>query len=182
MYIDLLPLQTSYAENFGGLPYFLFVPREWIATAFYPDKKENVVNVAPTLIAGKDWLKAECLVDTMGYEEKEKVTTSGRYFVGTISGAILKDDVVKINLTDTLSFHELVVIYYDRNNTGRIIGNKDFGMRFKSDFTTGSHRADSTMYSFTLEISLTKRAPLYYISGSSQGASGYESINNYPTS
>lgn len=161
MYNDITAPETAYGNNLGGICSFRFVPKEWLTSDIILDPVTGTVTDTPTLIAGKTWLNASVMDNTMVYQEQEKEEKGGKYYEATLSGLFYKDETARHVSLATLRFQELVVIYTDQNKQKRIIGNGQKAMSFTVDYNTGKALKDASTFTFSLTHQLTEPAPIY---------------------
>ena len=161
MKYDITAPQNSHNLNAGGLCYFEFVPKEWLAQDLQFNIAANYVSTAVVLIAGKSWLKAICLPQSIGFSESQNITAAGQKFNQTLVGSINGDDLTTASLFNALPYHEYVIIYTGRNGEKKIIGTKQKGMRFNATLSTGTDYAGKHSYTLQFEFESAERAPYY---------------------
>lgn len=161
MKYDIDSIENSTKDNAGGLCYFHFVPKEWIQDDAELSIASNIVNAAISLAGSYQWLKAQCMQDTMGYTEAQEETPAGTKYVQTLVGEINGDNENMLQIMNALPHHEYVVIYTDRQGQRKLIGNKLKGMSFQAVYAIGSKYVDKQSYRLTLVHESAERAPLY---------------------
>lgn len=154
-------LLVDEATNYAGFFYFSFCPIEWLAADIVVDFETGSVITPVALVAGKNWLRIKAIKDTAEFEEKELESQSGSYFEQTIKLTLNKDSLARNRISDTLRYHQLVVITYDNNKVARIIGNISSGMNFKSDSKVDAKVSDKNFYALELSYQSESRAPIY---------------------
>ena len=152
-------LTNKSGHNAGGLCSFNFVPRQWIDTDAVISESDNIISTAPTLIAGKQWLTARCLQDTLSFTETPETGAAGTSYNQVINGVLLGDSADNNTLLNVLAFCELVVVIETRNGNKKLIGNKENGMMFRSQFATDAQFAGKEAYTITLAFSSQEKAP-----------------------
>ncbi len=163
MYTDINPITNEYGNNKGGIRYFHFVPKEWLSNDVELSMASGTVTTPLTLIAGKAWLRGDCIEQSMLYEEKDDTIDGNPIVKATLTGVVLKQDINRhINLS-YLRYHQLVVLYYDQNDKIKVVGTRKSGMSLLVDTTSGQEYKDATQYLITLVHSMPDPAPFYVI-------------------
>jgi len=159
----LADLKSTYGSNKGGICYFEFCPKEWVAADLVMNPLQHTVTSSLQLLAGKTLLRADCLADSAGFSEKQKENKPGSFFEQKLSGVINKDELEKSLQLDTLRFHELVIIYYDKNGKKKIIGNRQHGMNVSSALEVEPTTAGKSFYLLELTHQTEHLSPFYMV-------------------
>lgn len=161
MYTTISGVNTAYGRNLGGLQAIRFVPKEWLLNELVATSTFGVMAL-PQLIPGKAWLSANCMPETMQYEETQKSSPAGDYWEAVITATCYKDEIGRRESLDAMRHHELIVICKDANKNSRIIGSKAKGMSVAIDYTTGRAAPDASMFKLTLSTQLHAPALVYF--------------------
>lgn len=145
---DLISMDHLNGDNFGGICTFLFVPKEWIDVFPPVSALLNEASAEITLLPDYDWLVGQCLRDAQEFKEDQQRSEAGTYFSQKLSGVVNKDRSEMNSLMDALRFRECVVIYKDRNQVRKLIGNKVKAMNFAFNLATGTEVKDKTAFYF----------------------------------
>lgn len=159
----LTNLISTNGKNKGGMRYFEFCPIEWLAMDIIIHPTLRTVKIPISLLPGRTLLRATCLPESIGFSEPEGNSKSGSYKDQKLTGIINKDELEKSILLDTLRFHKLLVIYYDKNGAVKIIGNKQDGMNISSSMELEPTTAGKTFYQLTLTHQMEHTVPFYII-------------------
>ncbi len=154
---------STNGKNKGGMRYFLFCPIEWLAAEVQIDPIQRTVNVPVSLLPGRALLRGKCLADSAGLSETPATSKSGDFREYKLPGIVNLDEVQKSILFDTLRFHKMLVIYYDKNGNVKIIGNHKQGMDFSSGTQHEPATAGKTYYEITLTHQTEHPAPFYTV-------------------
>ena len=164
MYTPLLTgITSTNGSNKGGMRYFDFCPIDWLAADVLINPILRAVKTPVQLLAGKTMLRADCLTESMGFNEKQNESKPGTFHDQKLTGIINKDELLKSILLDTLGFYKLLVIYYDKNGIVKIIGNKTDGMAIKSALEVEPTTAGKTFYQLELTHQTEHKVPFYML-------------------
>lgn len=142
----------------NGLCKLKVVPKEWIDGSITPSYSTGTVTNV-NLIAGRDWINIECTPNSYDFIEEEKENAAGKYFEITLSGTINITDISTRQILETLRNHELVSISTFKNNTQKITGTEEFGLKLLIQNKTPNN---SSNYNFTLKM-LAETSSAHYI-------------------
>lgn len=135
-------------ENFAGNTHIKCVPIEWIEEfPEFLDFGHNYVDEIK-LKSGRDWLTFPCAIDSIDFEDKERVTSQGTITTGTINGFIPGDtpDIAMV-LNDSKAYEWVVVLHY-KTGEMKVLGSLDYPARFTSSLSNRGALNNGKGYNF----------------------------------
>jgi hypothetical protein len=129
----------------GGICKLWFVPINWINSFSGINPLTQNLFTEPTLLAGKNWIGPIVLPDTQkGYEEKPTDSTAGIFYKRKITALIPGFGQSMHHQTQNMVHQSFCVIAKLRTtNAYIVVGNKQFGLSFTSEFASGNNAADA---------------------------------------
>lgn len=154
-------LNSVNGDNLGSICYFEYFPKEWLTAPLSIDRSTQQVTGAISLLPDKLPLRADCRYDSVEYAEKPKSSKSGPYMELNLVAEVNKDIPSTSALLLTLKYHELIIIYHDKNGFSKIIGDQDAGMRLSPELTVEKETEGKTFYELTFSMESEYPAPFY---------------------
>ena len=145
----------------AGICTIQIAPKEWLANPIIVDFNTGKVRAAATLIAGKNWISIEYIPLLNDYEVKPKENKSGPYYEVSFIGTLNNMDPVLEQSILSLRQHECVLIFKQRNNLKKIIGDTVTGMllRYSNRIVNANAGAETPVIELYIQ---TENPPLYY--------------------
>lgn len=156
-------INSTNGDNLGGICYFEYFPKQWLANPIAVNRSTQEVIGTIELIAGKSPLRADCRYDSVEYLEKPKNSKSGPYIEQNLVAEVNKDLPSTSALLLTLKYHELIIIYYDKNGYSKIIGDQDNALRLSPELTVEKETEGKTFYELTFSMESEYPAPFYIV-------------------
>ena len=148
----------------GGIYKIKIAPKEWLAFPITPNFSSGKVIDEVLLQDGKEFIELECAPDTYEFDEKPKSNRGGSYFEITIQGTVNNVTPELLATLETLRYHEVVAILYDKRRRLKVVGNEYAGLVFRY-----SNKEDSTkqgglqICAIDLTMDSDKASPFYVI-------------------
>lgn len=140
-----------------------YIAKHELVAQLVPNAITNVIDVVPVLVAGAAWRPFGFVNDSLEYVEVAKQTDAGTYYEATLSGLILKDTIDSHTITNILPHYELIVRITHRNGEVKLIGNKDKGLRYNDNLSSGADARAASKIAFAMTLQMEQRAPYYII-------------------
>lgn len=171
MYTDIKPITNTLGDNFGSGASFRYFPKEWATQPIGRFIDPTTGQVAPEYFQTlafppSDIFKADTLLESIYYEEKPKSADGGDYFDCMLTATLLRDDASRMLNLNNMRYHQYIILYSGQNypdNTWKVIGDKNRGMRFTDDFESGKTFSDSAMFNIQFSLSCQDRPPVTVI-------------------
>lgn len=169
MYTDLSTFESQKGGNFGGGYSLLFCPREYLSKPIsdYINPSSGLITedfldhiIAPTNL--QTFFRPILNHESLQYLEKQTSADSGSYISVQIKARVLKDNWANIKSIESMRFHEYVVFYQGQNyeeHYWKVIGDKEKGMSFSSEFDSGEGIKTSAGWNITFALN-SRYAPL----------------------
>lgn len=163
--VILQNIESIRGDNFGAICFFYFFPIEWLlpSTSTDPGTGETVDHLF--LDPSRQPLRADCLAESMEYQEKGKASKSGPYFEKSLSGVINKDVADKSAQLAQLRYHDLIVVYFDKNAQVKVIGDAAAGMHLLYNQVAEKETTGKTFYELTLSMESEMPSPFFPATG-----------------
>lgn len=160
IYTDVAATQGFYA---AGIYKIQLVPREWINTPIVANFNTWKVDNAVDLKAGYSFIELAAVPDSYEFDEKPKSNRGGSYFEVSIQATINEITPDLLPVLETLRYHELVAILYDKRRRKKIVGDQDAGLTFRF-----ANKEDSTKQGGVQPISIdltmdSDKAAFFYL-------------------
>lgn len=157
--VVLQNLQSTRGDNFGAICFFYFFPIEWLIASTTTDPVTGEVVAHLFLDATRQPLRADCLAESMEYQEKNKASKSGPYSEKSLVGIINKDEAETSNQLAELRYYDLIVVYFNKNGKVKIIGDETAGMHLLYNQVDEKETTGKTFYelSFSFESEMPAR-------------------------
>lgn len=158
VYSQLKPVTGAYTV---GICSIKIAPREWLTANPIIDFSTGKITTALSFLSGKDFIEISLLQDTYIYDEKPKLNKEGSYFELSISGILNDISAATQQILNTYRYHEMVVIFEDKQKRLRIGGSKDAGMLFQWNNKETSAAGGNQVVSISLDMQSEYPAPFY---------------------
>jgi hypothetical protein len=169
MYTDLAIPQSQQGNNFGGGNKLLFAPREYFTKSVtdFTDKSTGLITedfldhiIPPPML---DKLSSPAFApESLQYIEKQNAAEAGSYISIQIKAIVFNDNNLNQKAIESMRFREFVVFYQGQNyepGYWKIIGDKEKGMSFSSEFNSGETLRESASWQVIFALN-SRFAPL----------------------
>jgi hypothetical protein len=139
----------------GGFCKWYFMPKEYIATWPDIDPLTQYLKTEPTLIEGASWFGPIKIPNNqLGFQETLATSAAGNYYKQKVNGFYPGDSGnSRVNL-ENMPYHEWIIVGKQRaGGLYLILGDKERGLDFTTDYTTGpgAKKAAGTDFIFQTE-------------------------------
>ncbi len=158
---DLTDVNAITTTNFGGICTLEALPIDWIETDATISLFQHVVDADIVPITGKDWIKLECVYDTLNFSDKSQLTAAGNFFTKKLIGHFNTDDINILTQMSAFPYKKFVIKYVSRNGEVKLVGRESNGLKFSVDFNTGIVHAEKQFYAFSFDGEDSELSPRY---------------------
>lgn len=155
----------DHLDNMGGIVKLWYVPISDVTSMSRPIHDYGGV----TLAANKEWLEMYFSPQSASVKIKFKNGSKGSYFECKLKGVIPKHYYDLNTRINQLCDYAFICKVLDANGEYRVIGTKDFPLRFSFEFDSGKKTADRNSVAFEFAVN-AKYAPIFLT-----GAAGQQS-------
>lgn len=123
----------------GGFCKWYFMPKEYIATWPDIDPLTQYLKTEPTLVEGASWFGPIKIPNNqLGFQETLAISAAGNYYKHKVNGFYPGDSGnSRVNL-ENMPYHEWIIVGKQRaGGLYLILGDKERGLDFTTDYTTG---------------------------------------------
>jgi len=127
VYSNIEATQGLYAAGFCKIK---LAAKEWISSVISPDFNTGKLTVPVTFFDGFNWLEFSAVPDTIEFSEKPKNNRGGSYYEVSLEADLNNIPPELLPVLESLRYHELVALVYDKRRRYKIIGNHETGLLF----------------------------------------------------
>lgn len=147
----------------AGIYKLQVIAKEWLQDPLVIDFNTGKITTAAVLIFGKTWLTIELTPESYDFDEKMKTGKPGSYFETTISGTSNSIDATLLQQMETLRYHEIIAIVFERDKRKRIVGDQTTGMSYQFYPKLKNSSGGQQQISIDLIIQTARTAPFYEV-------------------
>ena len=155
--------KPDHLDNIGSIIKLWYVPVDDVTNMSRPIHDYGGI----TLAANKQWLEFYFSPQSGSYKVKFKPGPKGSFFESKITGMTPRQDVNLNTSINQMCNTAFLCKILDANGSYRIIGTKDFPLRFAFDFDSGKKPADKNSVGFLFSCQ-SKYAPIFITSAAGQ--------------
>ena len=126
----------------------------WLANNIQIDFQTGKVNTEIELLSGRSWIDIEFNPASYKFKETDKSDSRGSFIFIEVSGSLNNTADPVLDSVKTLTYHEFVVICFNKNKHVKVIGDRGMGMRL-------SWKGSDPMVEVTFVMNAEAIAPYY---------------------
>lgn len=156
-------------NNLGSISKVMLIPMREVLQIAKPKNNFRLISMSDiTLEPGSEWIYPVYTIDNCQLKQVSKETDAGIIYTYTLQFNIARNKENKASSFEFTETDELLVIIYDANGDGIVLGwmepDEKYGMKLTNDYTSGKMIKESNTDHITLKTETLRR--FYHLSAS----------------
>ena len=161
---ELNSIGSSCGEtNLSGIPFFEYLPIEWIES--FPEfiDDDNTITTAVVVIPGKQWLTMDQIIKSIDYREPQRDSPQKPFYNQIFNVDVSQDIPEKNNQFNIMKNHRFIIRYTNSNGYVKLLGSPEYPFKFKADLNSGKKTGSFSGHKIKFESQNPQKAPFYSV-------------------